>query len=478
MIHLGIDHRCVMATFMITMFVKNIHIKDKKKNKTRLSMMNATKQKNISIEMPELEKRCQEIADTKKAAATKGNETHDTRKNAKIRVKRENAAAAEANRTLEEAEVQEIERRIMKCSSTVANQRCVPALIEHRRQDGWTSIPCVIDNIRKDSEYDKTAGERLLEQRPHSIEKIKMKQEHKKSKEEARRAAVWTQDDGEYQFWSSTCVKTIGRFHLALAVVAAAAAATCWQGDDCRNNAHKVMNILNTNLKNILVCKFRIRMKRQVLSCSIPAATRARSRTTIMKREWWHLQQQKWANICRSKMLKSWYSSRRGEYHTQRRETTIEIIEQVHENVSEKREWKDSKTSKEFLKNSKAYEISWESNQQRRKYTSQRQNDKGECITSRKGIAEVFGEFNKRFSDDNEKDDSEHELGHADNYSSTTTILERWQEFQILRQKSCKPQSTNSEKANLQTAKEFEPKTLKHVMRRREKWWDKSSTRL
>ena len=76
----------------------------------------------------------------------------------------------------------------MKCSSTVTNQRGVPALIEHRRQDGWTSTPCVSDDIRKDSEYDKTAGERLPEQRPHSIEKIKMK--HKKSKEEARRAAV------------------------------------------------------------------------------------------------------------------------------------------------------------------------------------------------------------------------------------------------------------------------------------------------
>ena len=87
----------------------------------------------------------------------------------------------------------------MKRSSTVANQRGVPALIEHRRQDGWTSAPCVNDDLRKDSEYDKTAGERLQEQRPHSIEKLKMKQEHKKSKEEARRAAVRTQDDGEYQ---------------------------------------------------------------------------------------------------------------------------------------------------------------------------------------------------------------------------------------------------------------------------------------
>ena len=78
----------------------------------------------------------------------------------------------------------------MKRSSTVANQQGVPALIEHRRQDGWTSTSCVSDDIRKDSEYDETTGERLTEQRSHSIEKIKMKQEHKKSKEEARRAAV------------------------------------------------------------------------------------------------------------------------------------------------------------------------------------------------------------------------------------------------------------------------------------------------
>ena len=85
----------------------------------------------------------------KKDAATKGNEAHDTRKDAKAQVKRANAAAAKVNRTLEEAEVQEIERRSMKSSSTVANQRCVPSLIEHRRQDGWTSTPCVSDDTKK-----------------------------------------------------------------------------------------------------------------------------------------------------------------------------------------------------------------------------------------------------------------------------------------------------------------------------------------
>ena len=42
-----------------------------------------------------------------------------------------------------------------------------------------------------------------------------------------------------------------------------------------------------------------------------------------------------------------------------------------------------------------------------------------ECITSRKGIADVFDEFYKRLYEDNEKDDSEHEVDDDDNYSNT-----------------------------------------------------------
>ena len=48
-----------------------------------------------------------------------------------------------------------------------------------------------------------------------------------------------------------------------------------------------------------------------------------------------------------------------------------------------------------------------------------KKNDKGECITSRKGIADVFGEFYKRLYEDNEKDDTEHEVNDDDNYSNT-----------------------------------------------------------
>ena len=73
------------------------------------------------------------------------------------------------------------------------------------------------------------------------------------------------------------------------------------------------------------------------------------------------------------------------------------------------------------MKTSKGYEVSRESNQKRREYSSQRlkKNEKGDCITSRKGIANVFGEFYKRLYEDKEEDDSEHELGDDDNYSST-----------------------------------------------------------
>ena len=84
-------------------------------------------------------------------------------------------------------------------------------------------------------------------------------------------------------------------------------------------------------------------------------------------------------------------------------------------------------------------------------------NDKGECITSRKGIADVLGEFYKRLYEDNDRDDFEHEMIMTEKY-------------QRLRQKSCKTQSANSKKANPQTAMEFVPKSSKHASMRREKW--------
>ena len=45
-------------------------------------------------------------------------------------------------------------------------------------------------------------------------------------------------------------------------------------------------------------------------------------------------------------------------------------------------------------------------------------NQRGEIITSRKGIANVFGEVDKKLYDDNEQDESEQEIGENGNESS------------------------------------------------------------
>ena len=82
--------------------------------------------------MPELEK-YQEIVEIRKnTAATKETEAQEKRKDAKAQAERENAAAAETNRTLEEAEAQEIEERSTTSSSMKTRRRGVY---------GWTSTP-------------------------------------------------------------------------------------------------------------------------------------------------------------------------------------------------------------------------------------------------------------------------------------------------------------------------------------------------
>ena len=48
-------------------------------------------------------------------------------------------------------------------------------------------------------------------------------------------------------------------------------------------------------------------------------------------------------------------------------------------------------------------------------------NEKGECITSRKGFADAFGEFYKRLYEDKERDDSEHETSDDKRIPEITT---------------------------------------------------------
>ena len=75
----------------------------------------------------------------------------------------------------------------------------------------------------------------------------------------------------------------------------------------------------------------------------------------------------------------------------------------------------------------------------KRVFITKIKNDEGECITSRKGIADAFGEFYKRLHKDKEKDDSEHETSDDRRIPEITT-----EELQSAISKLKKGKSTDS----------------------------------
>ena len=83
-------------------------------------------------------------------------------------------------------------------------------------------------------------------------------------------------------------------------------------------------------------------------------------------------------------------------------------------------------------------------------------NKKGECITSRKGIADTFGEFYKRLYEDSGK-----------TALSKKRVMKK--EYLKSRLKNYKGQSASSNLANLLTEMEYELKTSKIATTRREK---------
>ena len=93
----------------------------------------------------------------------------------------------------------------------------------------------------------------------------------------------------------------------------------------------------------------------------------------------------------------------------------------------------------------------------KRVFITKIKNKKGECITSRKGIADAFGEYYKSLYEDSGQDNSEHEK------------REMTKEYLKSRLKNYKVQSAYSKLASLQTEMEYEPKTSKIAATRREK---------
>ena len=257
----------------------------------------------------------------------------------------------------------------MKRSSTVANQRGVPAQHEHRRQDGWTCTPRGSDDEKKGSERDMLAGERLPKQRPH--------------------------------------------------------------GDEHPEH----------NPEEHLAHKFRIRMRRHVLSkkCARP-----------------HLQQQK-------RVKNSWDKDDEILRLIEERRSTpkeekqrLKDLSKRLKNASQKKRMKRQQDIQRILEEFKGVRnIPGTKTAKKKVLITKIKNDKGECITSRKGIADVFGEFYKRLYEDNERGDFEHEMSDDRRIPEITT-----EELQ---------NAISRLKAHPQTAMEFVPKTSKLATTRRER---------
>ena len=109
-------------------------------------------------------------------------------------------------------------------------------------------------------------------------------------------------------------------------------------------------------------------------------------------------------------------------------------------------------------------------------------NDKGECTTSRKRIDEVFGELKKKTFGGQWERWFRTGIGWCWQLEQHWRAQQQyWRDGRNSRYYDRRVVNRNQQTQKRQISrqvKEFEPKTLKHVMRRWEKWWDNSSTRL
>ena len=159
MIHMDSDHRSVMATFMINTPKKSSHCKLKKRKLDTNEGRDQT-EKNIEVEMPELEKRYQEIIEKskknrrhKKAAAQARSE------NAEAQAKND-SAEAETRHDNAEAEAEEDERL---CTGSMMNDSVETA---SRRKASWTSCTPHSERRRRSHRVQQRSCRTRHERRP------------------------------------------------------------------------------------------------------------------------------------------------------------------------------------------------------------------------------------------------------------------------------------------------------------------------
>ena len=260
----------------------------------------------------------------------------------------------------------------MESSSTEVNLRGVPAQPEHWRQDGWTSTRGSVE-VKRDSDPDTIAGERLQKQRP-------LGEDHPEHIPEEQRVA-----QVPYQGEEAGSIKEVR--------VTTSAAAK--ENEEFLDKDAEILRFIEERRSTPKEKKQRIKD----LSKTHKKCVREKER---MKRQ--------------------------------------QDIERILEEFKGVRYIPGIKTAKKKVLITKI------------------KNDKGQYITSRKGIADVFGEFDKRLYEDNERDDFEHEM------SDDRRIPEiKTEEFQNAISKLKKGKSPDSNRIRAEDIKACDDETREMV---------------
>ena len=276
------------------------------------------------------------------------------------------AAAAEAESTLVDAVAQETERRSMKRSSKVANQRCGIAQHEHRRQDGWTSTPRGGDDENKGSERDKMAGERLQNQRPHLLVRIE-------GEEDAHEIDTRNGCSGSCDLRAGERLpkqRPLGDEHP-------------------KHNSEEHLGA---------------QVPHQVEEAGSIVFHSSRSRSASVFEN-----DNKDAQVTTSAAAKK--NEEFLEACPKEEKQRLKDLSKSLKHASEKKRMKRQQDIERILEEFKGIRnIPGIRTAKKRVLITKIKNEKGECITSRKGIADAFGEFYKRLNEDKERDDFEHEM--------------------------------------------------------------------
>ena len=313
----------------------------------------------------------------KKIVVKNGNEVHDTRNNAKDVERKNAAAAAEAESTLVDAVAQETERRSMKRSSKVANQRGGIAQHEHRRQDGWTSTPRGIDDGKEGSERDRMAGERLQNQRPHPLVRYE-------GEEDAHEIDTRNRCSGSCDLRAGERLpkqRPLGDEHPEHNSEEHLGAQVPHQVEEAGSivfhSSRNASEFENDNKEAQVTTSAAAKKNEEFLDKDAEILTHIEERRSMPKGE-----KQRLKDL--SKSIKKMHQRKK----TMKRQQDIERILEEFKGI---RNIPGIKTAK------------------KRVLITKIKNEKGECITFRKGIADAFGEFYKRLYEDKERDDCEHE---------------------------------------------------------------------